>query len=109
LKLCLVSGFGFSTAVDAVHPGLAREWLLQLLSATAADIVAGTVHYDGEAAPFQPVCCGNSGRRSSHGSRIRRRSCADECCSRPEGSMNNGVSPWIFDLWLRLLLKDARV
>jgi glycosyltransferase involved in cell wall biosynthesis len=41
----------FLNGGDAVHEALARDWLLSLLATTRADIVTGALHFDGESAP----------------------------------------------------------
>lgn len=50
-KLCRSEWIWFLNGGDAVHPGLPREWLLQLLNATSAGLVIGAIHYDGETVP----------------------------------------------------------
>jgi glycosyltransferase involved in cell wall biosynthesis len=41
----------FLNGGDAVHEALHPGWLLALLAATRADIVTGSLHFDGESAP----------------------------------------------------------
>ena len=99
----------FLNSGDAAHPQLSREWLLQLLSATAADIVAGTVHYDGDVAPrparllreqWPPLISW-----IPHPAAIVRR----RVLMQAGGFDKQWRIAMDFDLWLRLLLQDARV
>lgn len=99
----------FLNGGDALHPGLSREWLFALLAATAADIVVGSVHYDGDVAPhpsrllreqWPPLICW-----IPHPAALVRR----EVLMRAGGFDERWRIAADFDLWLRLLHQDVRV
>ena len=99
----------FLNGGDALHPQLSRQWLFALLAATSADIVVGTVHYDGDVAPrpsrllreqWPPLICW-----IPHPAALVRR----EVLMRAGGFDERWRIAADFDLWLRLLHQDVRV
>jgi len=102
-KLCRGKWIWFLNGGDAVHPGLSREWLLRLLTATSAGVVIGAIQYDGEAAPH----CAPSLPRQwpllgcwiPHPAAIVRR----EVLEAAGGFDQRWQIAMDFDLWLRLL------
>jgi glycosyltransferase involved in cell wall biosynthesis len=109
LECCHGEWVWYLNGGDALHPGLSRQWLLALLAATSADIVAGTVHYDGDIAPrparllreqWPPLICW-----IPHPAALVRR----EVLMRAGGFDERWRVAMDFDLWLRLLHQDVRV
>jgi hypothetical protein len=99
----------FLNGGDAVHESLDAAWLLAFLAATRADVVAGMLHFDGEAEPRPPaplayrwplVACW-----PAHPATLVRRQrlqAAGGFDSRRRIAMD-------YDLWFRLFGRDAGV